>query len=393
MNLDRLRSDLADLAEEAAPVDLRDRTLRTSHRLGLQRTLASSAAALVMLGAATGTAFAFFPRGDGGPAPATTTPPVVETPTTPPTPTPMPTRTVGNPPAPPLTPDEIENGSLTLPAWGTTSCPAGTFRFSKGNHVYRPQPDSPMAFAILDKPVPVDVDGDGSNEMAALVVCSPHAVHAQQVLVFKRGADGGIETFGQVVNVAPGPDQSVPEVLQAVAAGPSGTVRARWGDQQAFSSAPQQWRDYRWLGGRFQQVAGPTRFPDVSADLRVTAANPVMAMHADGYYEGEVTVTVRNVGPATAEPPVVHLTLPKGVTLVRAQGTKAGCGINDQGPPVVMICTVPKIGVNKSVSAIFTLVYRGELVTMTGGVEVSASQDRRTQDNKAPFEFLWQVTG
>ncbi|MEV4627532.1 hypothetical protein AB0J90_14700 [Micromonospora sp. NPDC049523] len=88
MNMDRLRSDLADLAEEVAPVDLRDRTLRTSRRIGIQRTLASSAAALVMLGAATGTVFAFFPRNDVGPAPATTTPPAVVETTTPPTPNP-----------------------------------------------------------------------------------------------------------------------------------------------------------------------------------------------------------------------------------------------------------------------------------------------------------------
>jgi hypothetical protein len=85
MNLDRLRIDLADLAEEVAPVDLRDRTLRTSHRLGVQRTLASSAAALVMIGAATGTAYAFRPSNHAGPEPADSTPPAVVQTTTPPT--------------------------------------------------------------------------------------------------------------------------------------------------------------------------------------------------------------------------------------------------------------------------------------------------------------------
>ncbi|WP_200208191.1 hypothetical protein [Micromonospora coerulea] len=69
MNDDRLRLDLADLADEVTPVDLRDRALRTSRRLGIQRAVATSAAALVLLAAATGTAFAIRPDG-GAPAPA-----------------------------------------------------------------------------------------------------------------------------------------------------------------------------------------------------------------------------------------------------------------------------------------------------------------------------------
>ncbi|MGC4894326.1 hypothetical protein [Micromonospora sp. DT31] len=69
MNQDRLRFDLADLAEEVAPVDLRDRALRTSRRLGIQRAVATSAAALVVLAAATGTALAIRPNSQA-PAPA-----------------------------------------------------------------------------------------------------------------------------------------------------------------------------------------------------------------------------------------------------------------------------------------------------------------------------------
>ncbi|SCG60759.1 TolB-like translocation protein [Micromonospora coxensis] len=67
MNDQRLRLDLADLAEEVTPVDLRDRALRTSRRLGIRRAVASSAAVVVLLGAATGTAVAIRP--DAGPAP------------------------------------------------------------------------------------------------------------------------------------------------------------------------------------------------------------------------------------------------------------------------------------------------------------------------------------
>ncbi|GHJ12232.1 hypothetical protein [Micromonospora sp. AKA38] len=86
MNQDRLRFDLADLADEVTPVDLRDRALRTSRRLGIRRAVATSAAVLLVLAAATGTALAIRPDGSA-PAPAvpsvTSTPPPVE-----PTPTP-----------------------------------------------------------------------------------------------------------------------------------------------------------------------------------------------------------------------------------------------------------------------------------------------------------------
>ncbi|MFI7606908.1 hypothetical protein ACIBTV_17440 [Micromonospora sp. NPDC049366] len=61
MNDDRLRLDLAGLADEVTPVDLRDRALRTSRRLGIQRVVATSAAALVLVGVAAGTAFAIRP--------------------------------------------------------------------------------------------------------------------------------------------------------------------------------------------------------------------------------------------------------------------------------------------------------------------------------------------
>ncbi|RKN13975.1 hypothetical protein D7147_29460 [Micromonospora musae] len=72
MNDQRLRLDLADLAEEVTPVDLRDRALRTSRRIGTQRAVATSAAVVLMLAAATGTAFAILPGRGADPLPATT---------------------------------------------------------------------------------------------------------------------------------------------------------------------------------------------------------------------------------------------------------------------------------------------------------------------------------
>ncbi|GGM01564.1 hypothetical protein [Micromonospora yangpuensis] len=54
MSNDRLRYALTELADEALPVDLRDRTLRSSRRLGIRRTVAGSAATLILLGGSAG---------------------------------------------------------------------------------------------------------------------------------------------------------------------------------------------------------------------------------------------------------------------------------------------------------------------------------------------------
>ncbi|MET8834436.1 hypothetical protein ABZV78_11025 [Micromonospora sp. NPDC004540] len=92
MNQDRLRLDLAELAEEVTPVDLRNRALRTSRRLGIQRAVATSAAALVVLAAATGTALAIRPNGQA-PAPAPAGPSITSSwPPVEVTPTPQPSR-------------------------------------------------------------------------------------------------------------------------------------------------------------------------------------------------------------------------------------------------------------------------------------------------------------
>ncbi|MGN9889216.1 hypothetical protein [Micromonospora sp. L31] len=114
MNDQRLRLDLADLAEEVTPVDLRDRALRTSRRIGIQRAVATSAAAVVLFGAATGTAFAFLPNRGADPIPGTT-PSVTASPSPTPSPTPSPS---GSP-------------SIAPPATSTSSQPASSATFGR----------------------------------------------------------------------------------------------------------------------------------------------------------------------------------------------------------------------------------------------------------------------
>lgn len=100
MNDQRLRLDLTELAEEVTPVDLRDRALRTSRRIGVQRAIATSAAVVVLLGAATGTAFAILPDRGADPIPGTT-PSVTASPS--PTTSPSPSPTTSPSVAPPDT--------------------------------------------------------------------------------------------------------------------------------------------------------------------------------------------------------------------------------------------------------------------------------------------------
>jgi hypothetical protein len=80
---DRLRAGLADLAEQVTVVDLRDRALRSSHRIAIRRTMLGGVAALAVLAAAGGTAFAVLPQRHNA------LPPAVVNPTGSPSPSPV----------------------------------------------------------------------------------------------------------------------------------------------------------------------------------------------------------------------------------------------------------------------------------------------------------------
>lgn len=92
MKDDRLRLDLADLAEEVNAVDLCDQVLRTSRRLAIRRVIVTSATVLTLF-AATGTAFAVIPRGDGPVSVPADSPSVIVPPSPPADPSPTPSST------------------------------------------------------------------------------------------------------------------------------------------------------------------------------------------------------------------------------------------------------------------------------------------------------------
>lgn len=109
----KLRAGMAELAEEVQPVDLLDRTLATSRRLRLRRTLAGSAAVVATIAAASGVAFATQSR-PGPPPPPTATRPAVTATATPPataSPSPSPSTDQSRPESP--TPAHTPTGNPT----------------------------------------------------------------------------------------------------------------------------------------------------------------------------------------------------------------------------------------------------------------------------------------
>jgi len=123
MNLDLFRADLADLAEDVTPVDVRDRVLATSRRIGRRRVIGGVAAAVAFLAAAGGVAVAAVP--DRGAAPIL--PPSDSTPW------PSPEPSVGPTPGPTTDPSRpVESTASDDP---TTSTNIGTV-------YYGPMPDS-----------------------------------------------------------------------------------------------------------------------------------------------------------------------------------------------------------------------------------------------------------
>ncbi|MEH1164859.1 hypothetical protein V6V47_05680 [Micromonospora sp. CPCC 205539] len=190
MNGDRLRFDLTNLADEVTPVDLRDRALRTSRRLGIQRAVATSAAVVVLLGAATGTAIALVSRSDGQ------TPMPADSPSITITPSPVdviPTPSPSVEPAVPVRPPAASDDAV-LPAnmyWYTEE-EFGEARNAPGR-IWRATPDGKWKLVREGRP--------GSKTNSGPVAPSPDGARAAWIersptnrLVISRFGGGSVYT-------------------------------------------------------------------------------------------------------------------------------------------------------------------------------------------------------
>jgi len=105
---DRLHADLSDLADEVRVVDLRDRAVRTSRKLAVQRTLVAAAAAVAVVAIGAGTAFAVLPGRHAALPPAGASPSYRATPSAAPSAQPSSAAAV---PVEPSTPPAAPSGS------------------------------------------------------------------------------------------------------------------------------------------------------------------------------------------------------------------------------------------------------------------------------------------
>ncbi|WP_431927438.1 hypothetical protein [Micromonospora wenchangensis] len=243
--------------------------------------------------------------------------PVLPTPDGTGTPTPSaPTTPTGSPPptgaGPTTTPpdgrisrDDLLATPVTLPAWPAgTACRTGGVRLTADG---REGKNALLAIAHGD------VDGDGAQETVALVQCVFGTHGWQQVVAFDRDTAGRVVTVGRVVASA----RERPQWLIGVQVNGDGVVRVQVGDIYpgggwAGEWSQRQWRGYRWDGGSFRQVSGPTGFPanPHEVNLVVTATELVFGVAPDGSRTGGTTVRVRNTGTAPARSVALRLDLP-----------------------------------------------------------------------------------
>ncbi|WP_410814366.1 hypothetical protein [Micromonospora sp. 067-2] len=299
-----------------------DQARRTLRRRRRTAVVAVAAAAAIVV-AVPVVANAALDRNRNVPTPAVS----VEPTTTPPSSSPSPSAS-SPPTASPTTsatPD-APNGRISraqllaarvdLPAWPsptTGSCATSNVRLRTNNTtVYVSElPDEPLEYG--------DVDGDGATETIALVACRYGEALSKQVVAFDRNEKGQIVTMGRVARTADG----VHDILE-MAVGATGSVQVRVADLQPCCGTPtrarqEQLRTYRWLGDRFTQTDGPTKFgqdPRLT-DLVLTGGDLVLGpAGAGGRRTGTLKLTVTNKGPLD----VAHV----GIDGLEQVGTRNG---------------------------------------------------------------------
>ncbi|MFI6260966.1 hypothetical protein [Micromonospora sp. NPDC051006] len=231
-----------------------------------------------------------------------------------------------------------------------------------------------------------DVDGDGATETVALVHCLLGTGGPEQVVAFDRDAAGKVVTLGKVVATA----RETPQWLTDVEVRPDGLVRVQVADIAPGGGWPgewsqRQWRGYRWQGGSFAQVSGPTAFgPNPHGmNLVVTATDLVLATATDGSRAGTVTVRIRNQGTSPAAYVALRLDLPPEL---RPDGDGWTVCRNDPettGEPVS--CDLSSLKAGGEIR--LTLGFRAAAGATVG--KGSADVDARPMDSR--FDFVEEV--
>ncbi len=193
---------------------------------------------------------------------------------------------------------DLASATLTLDAWrpspaGSPPCPTGKVAFT-GSSAAVPG----RATVRLLQNTLVDVDHDGTYEVAVVLFCQDSQAGTYQAIVLKPAAGGGLTTMGQLARS--GPDG---EDIVAVTPASGGLVNLTVGNIIPCCGTPQslqltQIRTFAWQRSGFTQVAGPTTFTAdrSAADLDISAPAVHFTGLLDGKSAGTLTVTIRNRG-------------------------------------------------------------------------------------------------
>ncbi|MET8528865.1 hypothetical protein [Micromonospora sp. NPDC005172] len=357
---------------------------RTARGRGRRRLATTTATVLALFGGATlgYAAMSGGPDREPGPVDPTPTISASSAPSGSASPAPSPSVTSGSPTATPpsgkISRAQLLDASVTLPAWRAgPGCPTSGIRLSGDDR------EGVNWLLAFDQG---DVDGDGAVEAVGLVQCVLGSGGPLQVVAFDRDQRGRIVTLGRVVATS----IDKPQWLFALDVVDDGTVRVQVGDIAPGGGWPgewsqRQWRGYRFKGGSFAQVSGPTSFGPNPHDVNlvVTASNLVLADAPDGSRTGTITVRIRNGGNGPAAYVDLRIGLPAAV---RPDGDGWAACRNDPektGQPVS--CDLNKLGAGKEVR--LTLGFR----VAAGATVGTGKADVDARPMNASFDFVEEV--
>jgi hypothetical protein len=327
------------------------RAVRATVRRRRQVRIVALAAVIVVLVLAPVAAFAALGGGRHQPQPAASpSASVTDSPTAPASPSSIP---------PP--PADLSNAALTLGPWSDSPdnpqpCPTGKVTFA-ANTAQLPG----KAPVYLLEHAPVDVDHDGTDEVAIVIRCANGQAGTNQAIAVKAAPDGTLTTMGEIARSSADAND-----IRTVAPGDNGRVNLTVGDIIPCCGTPQsleltQVRTFAWNGSAFTQVAGPTTFvADRSAvDLTVSAPTVHFRRTSGTHSAGTLSVTIHNTGPRAAQQ-VSLLVWTDAPLAPGAGGDWAKCA-NADGSYPAPLCQVGDLAVGATVT--LTL----PLVSLSGG--------------------------
>ncbi|MFD0595244.1 hypothetical protein ACFQZ4_25200 [Catellatospora coxensis] len=181
---DFFRAQLAELAAQAAPVDLYPRVLATSRRRARRRAVAVVAAVVALSGGFAATAVVV----GRAVSPPVTTPSGSAGPVT----TVRPSAGVSD--TAPVT--DVRNASFEVPELAL--CPAGRRTFVDGTE--RDGPYNFLTVTELSSPLRADLDGVPGDELLVLVSCRIEGIFTRKQLLALTVVDGTLRPLGLVLD-------------------------------------------------------------------------------------------------------------------------------------------------------------------------------------------------